>query len=331
MKTQKRKSDHLNICLSQDVESGRTNGFEEFELAHNALPELDFSEVDTSTVFLGKKFSVPIIIEAMTGGSPEAGRINKNLARAAQELGIGMGLGSQRAMLEDPSLSATFRVRDVAPTIFIAGNIGASHIQGMDASRLNEAIEQIGADALAIHLNAGQEIAQFSGHDRWRGVFEAIRRMRPSIKRPVIVKEVGCGISGDVAARLSRTGVNAIDVAGVGGTSWIKVDSLITGKKLDNFFGWGIQTARCVEQCARSVKMPIIASGGIRNGIEVAKSIALGASLAGMALPLLGPATRSPEAVREVLEKVIMELKVSMFLTGSKNLGDLRAKAARVS
>jgi isopentenyl-diphosphate delta-isomerase len=329
MKTQKRKLDHLHVCLSSDVQSGRPNGLGEYELVHDALPEIDRDEVDTSTTFLGKEFSAPIFIEAMTGGTSEASKINKNLAKAAEQLGIGMGVGSQRAMIESPGTAPTYEVRDVAPGIFLAGNIGASQITEMGTAKIADAVERIKADALAVHLNPAQEIAQDGGHMKWAGVLGAIRQLCSDTKFPVIVKETGCGISGDVAVRLEKAGADAIDVAGAGGTSWVKVDSMITGKPLDDFFGWGIETAECLEQCLHRVKVPVIASGGIRNGIEAAKALAMGASLVGLALPLLKPATRSAGSVKEALEQIIMELETSMFLVSARNLGELQGKISK--
>jgi len=330
MKTQKRKLDHLKICLEGMVESGRPNGLERYELVHEALPEIDFDEVNILTKFLGKDFDAPFFIEPMTGGAQGSERINKNLAKAAQELGIGMGVGSQRAMLENPSLAPTYFVKDVAPDIFLAGNIGASHIQGLSTEQISKAMEWIKADALMIHLNTGQEIAQEDGHIKWKGILESIKKMRSEFKLPVIVKEVGCGIGGRTAEKLEKAGVDAIDVAGVGGTSWIKVDSMIARKPLKNFYGWGIPTAQCLEQCAEKVKVPIIASGGIRSGIEAAKALAMGASLVGVALPLLKPASRSAEAVKSYLNQMVLELKVSMFLSGAQTLADLRGRVVRV-
>ena len=330
MKTQKRKLDHLQVCLTKDVGFRKTSGFEKYELVNNALPEMNLDDVDTSGRFLSKPFSAPVFIEAMTGGTALAGKINRNLAKAARDLGLGMGVGSQRAMIEDPRLAGTYRVRDVAPDIFLAGNIGATQIREFGVQKIVEAVERIGADALAIHLNAAQEIAQDDGHVDWKGVLESIKSLRSGTRIPIIVKEVGCGISGEVAVSLEKAGVSAIDVAGAGGTSWIKVDSLITRKPLENLFDWGIPTAVSLEQCARSVRIPLIASGGIRSGVESAKALAMGASLAGMALPLLKPATKSGEAVKAVLEKHIGELEKSMFLVGARNLNELKGKVYRV-
>jgi isopentenyl-diphosphate delta-isomerase len=330
MKTQKRKLDHLQACLTKDVGFRKPNGFERYELVSKALPEMSPGDVDTSASFLGKPFRAPVFIEAMTGGTALAGKINRNLAKAAQDLGLGMGVGSQRAMIEDPKLTRTYQVRDAAPDIFLAGNIGATQIKEFGVSRIVDAVDRIGADALVIHLNPAQEIAQDDGHVDWKGVLESIKRLRSGTRIPLIVKEVGCGISGDVARSLEAAGVIAIDVAGAGGTSWIKVDSLITGKPLENLFDWGIPTAVSLEQCARSVRIPLIASGGIRSGVEAAKALAMGASLVGMALPLLKPATKSSEAVKAVLEKVTGELEKSMFLVGARNLKELKGKVYRI-
>ncbi len=330
MSTEKRKTEHIRVCTEKDVEFLKSNSFGEYTFLHNSMPEINLDEIDISTNFLGYDFKAPFFIEAMTGGTREAEKINRNLAEAAQELGIGMGVGSQRAMIENPNLASTYNVKETSPDIFLVGNIGASHIIGFDAERIMEALEKIKADALAVHLNPAQEIAQNVGHKNWKGVNDAIKKLCSEIKVPVIVKEVGNGISGEVAKRLERAGVDAIDVAGAGGTSWIKVDTLITGKPFDNFFEWGIPTAEALEQCIRSVKIPVIASGGIRNGIEAAKAISMGASLAGLALPLLKPARNSSAGVRKVLDRLILELKTAMFLTGSVDLKKLNGKAVKI-
>ncbi len=329
MNTEKRKMQHIRVCLTEDVSSAATNGFGNYSFTHNALPEIDLGDIDIRTTFLGRKFSSPFFIEAMTGGTKEAERINRNLARAAQELGIGMGVGSQRAMIEDPSLSDTYRVKDKCPDIFLVGNIGASHILQFDTKRIRDSLDSIRADALAIHLNPAQEIAQDGGHHKWRGVLSAVKRLCSELDVPVIVKEVGSGISTEVARKLERAGVDAIDVAGAGGTSWLKIDSIIGKTPFDSFFGWGIPTAESLEQCARAVKVPLIASGGMRNGIEAAKALSLGASLVGVALPLLGPACKSSDDVKAVLEKMILELKTTMLLVSARNLSELRGKAKR--
>jgi isopentenyl-diphosphate delta-isomerase len=321
METKTRKQDHIRICLEKDVQYRKSNGFDRYEFEHNALHEIDFEKIDTSVEFMGKKFSAPILIEAMTGGIPESEKINKNLAKAAQDLGLGMGVGSQRAALETPELSYTYKVRDVAPDIFLLGNIGAVQLQE-HKGEARKLMDMIGADALAVHLNPAQEMAQSEGNRNFENVLSNINDI--VVKGiPVIVKEVGCGISGTVARKLALAGVAAIDVAGAGGTSWVKVDYHRGETSMKNFLEWGMPTAECLEQC-RDVEVPLIASGGIRTGMDIAKAIAMGASLAGMALPLLKPASKSPEAVKEHLRGIINELRITMLLVGAKNIGELR-------
>jgi isopentenyl-diphosphate delta-isomerase len=323
-RTEQRKLDHIRICLEKEVEYKKTTGLEKIDLSHKALPEIDFEEIDLSTTFFGKKFKAPLIISAMTGGTPEARKINRNLAKAAQVVGIGMGLGSQRAMLENKKLAHTYHVRDVAPDIFLLGNIGATHLSRHSVDEIKSLVKSVKADGLAIHLNAAQELVQIEGHVNWRGVYNDIEKLTRSCKFPVFVKEVGCGISGHVARNLVNAGVKAIDVSGAGGTSWIKVDYYRSNKPMKDFFEWGIPTAHALKDVVRSVDVPIIASGGIRSGLDVAKTLILGASLAGMALPLLKPATESWQAVKEKLDQIIFELKTAMFLSGAKNIRELK-------
>ncbi|MHC4307823.1 MAG: type 2 isopentenyl-diphosphate Delta-isomerase [Planctomycetota bacterium] len=323
-RTSSRKSDHIRICLDEAVEFNKTNGFERYEFDHNALPEIDWDEIDTSTTFMGKRFSAPILIEAMTGGTSEARKINHNLARAAGELGIGMGVGSQRAAVENQEMASTYQIRHVAPKIFILANLGAAQIIKYSAEQIRSAVSMIDADALVIHLNTAQEIFQRQGHREWKNVLAGINRAC-SLGFPVIVKEVGCGISADVARKLEDAGVSAIDVAGAGGTSWVKVEQYNhNSKTAGNFCEWGIPTADSLAQCVKTVKIPLISSGGIRTGLDIAKSIAMGASLAGIALPLLKPATESHEAVKERLEEMITELKATMLLVGARSIEELK-------
>ncbi len=332
-KTTERKSEHIRICLDKPVEfEKKTNGFEKYDFVHNALPELEWNDIDTSTVFMGKKFSMPLLVEAMTGGTHETRKINQNLARAAGEIGIGMGIGSQRAAIENPEAVSTFQVRNVAPDIFLLANLGAAQIVEYSPDKIKSAVEMINADALVIHLNTAQELFQKGGHRKWKNVLAGINSAC-SLGFPVIVKEVGCGISADVARRLEESGVSAIDVAGAGGTSWIKVEYYNNSSTLSKqFFEWGIPTAESLEQCSKSVSIPLIASGGIRTGMDIAKSIAMGASLAGMALPLLRPATESYEAVKEKLEEIRTGLKATMLLVGVRNIEELKKiKIKRVS
>jgi isopentenyl-diphosphate delta-isomerase len=322
---EERKLDHIRVCLEKDVQFSKGNGFEGYELAHRALPEIDRDRIELSTEFLGKRFSAPLYIEAMTGGFRGAGKINRNLAAAAEKLGIGMGVGSQRAAMEDSSLAATYRVRNVAPNIMLFGNLGAAQAANYSIGKIRKAVDMIKADGLVIHLNPAQEMVQKRGDTEWKGILERIREVCSSCSFPVIVKEVGHGISGDVARQLEDAGVAAVDVAGAGGSSWVKIEHYRNREEPGPFSEWGIPTAECLRQCKEAgVRIPLIASGGMRTGLDCAKAIALGASLAGMALPLLKPATESARAVQEKLEIVMGEIRDAMFLAGARNIGELR-------
>jgi isopentenyl-diphosphate delta-isomerase len=322
-KTSSRKDDHVRICMERDVEADKSNGFERYDLEHRALPELKLSEVNTSTDFMGKRFRIPFFIEAMTGGSKGTESINKNLARAAQETGIGMGVGSQRAMLEDSSLACTYQVRDVAPDIFLIGNVGAAQLSGYSVKEISALVSGIEADGLAVHLNAAHELNQPEGDLDWSGVLENLGKLCRGVDFPVIVKETGCGISGEVAAKLEAAGAACIDVAGAGGTSWIKVEHHRGSDTAKTFSEWGIPTAEALKQCRETVRLPLIASGGMRTGLDAAKAISMGASLAGFALPLLKPANESHSAVVSVIRGLERELRKSMVLVGARNIGEL--------
>jgi len=310
--------------MEKKVEFVKSNGFEHVELEHKALPEINKDEIDLETKFLGKRFNYPLFIEAMTGGTKRGEKINKNLAKAAEALGIGMGIGSQRAMLEDEKVAGTYFVRDVARKMFLLGNIGAVQLPQYDVEKILSLVDSIKADGLALHLNVAQELAQQEGDKSWKGIYSNIKYLCKKAKFPVVAKETGCGISGKLSKQLVRAGVKAIDVAGAGGTSWVKVDSYRTKEDFSHIEEWGIPTAEALKDVVKSVKVPVIASGGIRNGSEVAKAIAMGASLVGFALPLLKPATESSKNVREHLEKIISQLKDAMFLVGARNLKELR-------
>ncbi len=325
--TENRKSDHIKIVLNRDVQHKNSAGFDDVTLIHNALPEIDFDDVDTEIEFLGKKMTAPIMVSGMTGGTPEAEKINKNLARAAGAVGIGMGVGSQRAMIENGKLLSTYSVRDVAPGILLIGNIGAAQFaKGYGIGECKKAVEMIKADALAIHLNAAQELVQPEGDTNWEGVLESIRDVVKQLGYPVIIKETGAGISGDVAKQLEACGVNAIDVSGAGGTSWTAVESFRNSPVGGTFNNWGIPTAVAVKWCKKSVKVPILASGGVYNGLDAAKAIALGASACTIARPFLRAAVTSYEKTKKAMERVVRELKIAMFLTGAKNLKQFRNK-----
>ncbi len=300
-------------------------------LLHKALPEIDEAEIDMSCTFLGRRIKAPIMITAMTGGHPDTRKININLAKAAQEVGVALGLGSQRAALEDPSQEETFSmVRDIAPDVPLVGNIGAAQLRSSGPQVLDRLAEMIDADAIAIHLNFLQESIQPEGDTDASGVLEAINSAQSPV--PLIAKETGAGISKEVALNLLNAGVKIIDVSGVGGTSWSAVEAIRAEEAEDLeslqmgkiFSNWGIPSPVSVVECV-SAGAEVISSGGVRNGTDIAKSLALGASMAGVALPLLKPATRSPQEVEKVLREYIRGLRISMFLTGCRDLYAIRS------
>jgi isopentenyl-diphosphate delta-isomerase len=338
--TSRRKIEQLQICAEKEVEVGG-NCFADVKLVHAALPEIDKEAIDLKTEFLGFSFQYPIMIASMTGGHPETKRINKVLAEAAETLGVGMGVGSQRAALEGTEHEDSFRVvRDVAPDSFIYANLGAPQVKEYGVEGVKRVIEMIGADAIAIHLNFLQEAIQPEGNVDASGCLAAITEVCEAIKKPVIVKETGAGISYTMAKMLHGSGVSAIDVGGFGGTSLAAAEIYRAsaegddlGEHLGNLFGWtwGISTVESIVECrALPFTIPIIATGGIRNGLDIAKSIALGADMCSAALPFLKPAMENDSVkggVDEVIAKIKElgeELKVAMFLTGCKNTIDLK-------
>lgn len=325
----RRKDEHISICLHKDVAFRKSNGFEKYDFTHKALPELNLADIDTSTTFMGKRFGLPFFIEALTGGSQKAGEINRNLAQAANALGIGMGVGSQRAMLDNPKLADTYQVREFAPNILLLGNIGATQLVGLATEAIVAMIEAIDADGLVVHLNAAQEICQPEGDSDWRDVLAHIERVCAQVPFPVVVKETGCGIDGQTARHLASAGVACIDIAGAGGTSFTKVEAYRSRQEGALLGEWGIPTAESLRQCRQSVALPLISSGGMRNGVECAKAIAMGASLAGFALPLLQAAQRSDADVIDFLTKRGEELRKTMFLIGARNIDALRQAVIR--
>ncbi len=329
--TQRRKAEHLRITMDEDVASGLTNGFARYRFVHQALPDCDLDTIDTRQPFLDKTLRLPLLISSMTGGTDEATAINRHLAEAAQAAGIALGVGSQRSAVERPALAATFRVRAVAPDILLLANIGAVQLnRGYGADECRRAIEMIGADALILHLNALQEALQPEGDHQWRGLLGRIETICRTVGVPVVVKEVGWGIAPHVARQLAAVGVAAIDVAGAGGTSWSQVEmhrarDSMAARVAAHFADWGIPTAECVAAVAAALPtMPLIASGGLRNGVEVAKAIALGAHVSGLALPFLKAATVSTEAVLTAIEELATTLRIAMFATGIPDLATLR-------
>lgn len=329
--TSDRKTEHIRINLDQQVQSSRSTGLEGYYFPHQALPELDLEDVRTDLELFGKKLSTPLLISSMTGGTREAKEINLNLAAAAQEMGIPMGVGSQRAALEDPNLEESFQVRKAAPDILLFANLGAVQLNyGMTPSDCQRAVDMIEADALILHLNPLQEAVMTDGDTRFSGLLARIEAVCKKLPVPVIAKEVGWGISSQAASALRDAGISAIDVAGAGGTSWTEVEMHRANSELEtlvasSFIDWGIPTAESLQIVRQTVPdLPLFASGGIRSGVDIAKSIALGADLGGMAGPFLKAAAQSPEAVRLAILRVSREIRISMFAAGAGNLTELR-------
>lgn len=327
-----RKQEHLRIALEEEIEPrGVTTGLEKYSFIHQALPELDLRQIDLSTKLLGKRLAAPLLVSSMTGGVELARTINRNLAQAAQSLGLGMGVGSMRVAIENPQVAPTFQVRDVAPEILLFANLGAVQLNyGYDIDACRKAVELISADALILHLNPLQEAVQPEGNTNFSGLLKKIEAICRRLEVPVVVKEVGWGISREVASLLTEAGVAAIDVAGAGGTSWSEVEKHRAAKQKNrniaaNFAAWGIPTAESLLLARQGApNLPLIASGGLRDGIEVAKTIALGATAAALASPFLKPATESSEAVMEKMQEIIQELRIAMFAIGARDLAALR-------
>ena len=331
---ERRKSEHLRINLEEDVSFPRlTTGLERYRFDHNALPEISLEEVDTAVTFLGKQLQLPLLISSITGGTPEAQRINAHLAQGAQAAGLAMGLGSLRAALEDPHLADTFRIRGLAPGILLLANIGAAQLDSdLDSNACQRAIDITQADALIVHLNPLQEALQERGDTNWRGVLGNIEGVCHRLDVPVVVKEVGWGISADVARRLADVGVSAIDVAGAGGTSWSQVEmhrapSERLRRLSMQFADWGLPTAESlIEVRAALPELPLIASGGLRSGMDVAKCLALGADLGGIAGPFLQAANDSANAVIDLAQEIGDVLRTAMFCLGVSDVESLKEK-----
>lgn len=334
-KTEERKNDHLDICLRENVQARKvTTGFEELHLVHKALPEINLKEINTSTKVFNYKFAAPIIVESMTGGTANTIEINVAIARAVQELGLGMGVGSQRVAFENPRVETSFSVvRKEAPEAFIIANLGAAQLtQGYGVKEAKKAVHMLKANALAIHLNPLQEAIQPEGETAYSGVTTAIEKIAKGLEVPVIVKETGCGIAFTEARQLESIGVAGIDVAGVGGTSWAAVEYFRAKDRDDEFrqqlgeafWDWGIPTAASLIEVVQKVRIPVIASGGVRSGIDAAKALAVGSSLVGIAYPVLHPAVHGSEEVKKKLRLIIEELRNVMFLVGASSLTKLK-------
>ena len=330
-RTGERKTDHIRINLEEDVAGkGITTGLECYRFAHQALPEIDLDAVKTGTIFLGHPLRLPLLISSMTGGVAEGGRINRNLARAAQACGVALGLGSGRIVLEDVAAREYFLVRREAPDVLLLANLGAVQLAyGYNAQRCRDLVRSIEADVLILHLNALQEAVQPEGNTRFAGLLDRIADVCAHLDIPVVVKEVGWGMSEDTVRALRDAGVAAIDIAGAGGTSWSEVER----QRGDThhraiaaaFAGWGIPTAQSLVAARRAAPtLPLVASGGIRDGVEAAKCLALGADLVGFAAPLLKAAAVSAEAVEDVLSVLGAQLRVAMFCVGADSLAALR-------
>lgn len=330
-----RKTDHLQIARSGAGAYARSALLEHVHLVHSALPELAFDQIDLRTTLLGHALAAPILITGMTGGTPEGGAINRALAAAAQKLGIAFGLGSQRPMLGDAELAHTYEVRDVAPDILLLANFGVVQLGTMTTAAVRAAVERVGASALAIHLNVGQELAQPGGDTDFRQALATIERLAGELPCPVVVKETGCGIAPAVARRLDKAGVAAIDVSGAGGTSWIAIEAQraqgAQAARGQLFREWGIPTAAALAWLARlGPRAEVIASGGIRSGLDVARAMALGARTVGLAQPVLAAYSEGGlDGAVAFLAGIIDSLRTTCMLTGVEKVTGL-ATAPRV-
>ena len=325
-----RKADHIKINLEKDVRSALTTGLENYHFIHEALPELDLDQIDTSLSLFGKQLSAPILISSMTGGTADAEAINLRLAEAAQEMKIAMGVGSQRAAIENLDQAKTFQVRRVAPDILLFANLGAVQLNyGYGIQQCRLAVEMIEADALILHFNPLQEAVQDAGDTNFAGLAKKIEEICRQIEVPVIAKEVGWGISERTAKLLADCGVAAIDVAGAGGTSWSQVEMYrapdeFTRELAATFVGWGIPTADSILNVKKAVPdMTVFASGGIRDGLDVAKCIALGATLGGMAGQFLKAAAISTKSAVQMMKLTKRQIEVTMFAAGANTLREL--------
>lgn len=326
----RRKSDHIRINLEEDVRSGLTTGLEDFRFIHRALPELNLEDINLSQTLFGRKLEAPLLISSITGGTEQAARLNRTLAEAAQQSQIAMGLGSQRTAIEIPELADTFQVRRYAPNILLLANLGAVQLNyGYGIDQCRRAVEMIEADALILHFNALQEAVQPEGNTRFAGLAKKVAAICKALPVPVIAKEVGWGFSEPDVRLLAETGVAAVDVAGAGGTSWSQVEMhrAQNGSQAQlaaAFVNWGIPTAEAIQNVRRTApQLLIIASGGLRTGVEIAKCIALGARLGGMAGPFLKAAAQSLEATVKTIQELQREIQVCMFATGAGDLEQL--------
>ncbi len=327
----RRKADHIEVAASGAADFQRTTLLEDVHLVHQALPEISIDEIDLSVELCGRRLAVPIVVTGMTGGTPGARDINRDIARAAQAAGVAMGVGSQRAMAEHPELENTFQVRDVAPELVLIGNIGVVQARTMGIEKVAELAKRIGADAMAVHLNPAQEMIQDHGDRDFRNAIDTIARLVESLGIPVIVKETGCGLSPQAASRLKYVGVRTVDVAGAGGTSWVAVEARraaegSAARELgQELWDWGIPTAVSAIACAAQ-GLDVIASGGLRSGHDIVRALAIGAHAGGLAAPVLrARRAGGSEAVGQLLARVTTAIRTVMLLCGARRIADLHA------
>lgn len=330
---EKRKLRHIRVSLEEEVETDIATGFEDIRLIHRALPEIDLDKVSIETTFYGKKLAAPLIISAITGGTDEAKEINAVLAEVAEEKQIGISVGSQRIAVAQPETVPTFSiVREKAPTTFVMGNLGCPQLSlGWGVDEAKKCIDMIKADALALHMNPLQEAVQVDGDTNYHGVYKKITKLSKKLEKPLIMKETGAGIAWEDAAKMQKAGAKGLEISGVGGTSWSAVEYHIAkevGKKDMEYLGgalwnWGIPTAISVIETTQKTNLNVIASGGIRTGVEIVKSLALGADMGGMAKPFLEKAVKGKEALSQYIDDIIREIRVAMFLVGARNIDDL--------
>jgi isopentenyl-diphosphate delta-isomerase len=321
-----RKAEHLQLAERREMQA-RENYFHNYAFEHRALPEIDLAEVDPSVSFLGTRLEAPLLISCMTGGTGKAESVNRNLARAAERAGIAVGVGSQRKALEQPEQVHTFQVREHAPSVPLLGNLGAVQFNyGYGQAECEAAVEMIDADALALHLNPLQEAIQPEGDRDFSTLLPKMGEVAETLSVPVIAKEIGCGISGAMARKLVDHGIDMIDTAGQGGTSWARIeaeraDDVELG---DLFANWGVPTPLAIQQVSEVPGTTVIGSGGVRSGVDVAKAFALGADLVGMASPFLKAAMESEEAVMNKIERTVRELRIAMFCVGARSISELQ-------
>ena len=331
----RRKREGIEIPLKENIQGRTASTYLEYvKLLHNALPEINHDQIDLSIEFLNRSFSAPLIIDSMTGGTDEAFVINKRLGLIAERYGLGMGLGSQRAGLKSDKLVESYSIaRKVAPNAFLIANIGGAQLSdGLSNSDILKIIKMIDANALAIHLNPLQELIQPEGEPRFKGILKKISNLVNEVEIPIIVKEVGSGISADVAIKLEKSGINSINVAGAGGTSWAGIEKIradqhneyLKSQLGELFWDWGIPTALSILLVSNSVKIPVIASGGLRNGLEIAKCLILGANVCAMAFPFLKRASKSEEELEKFTQLILSEIRATMFLLGAKDVHSLK-------